>query len=252
MAKRKNLVDRVKARVGAGPLVGFNLANRNAWVAEVARQQPHGTRILDMGAGTCPYRQLFAHCEYRTQDFGSYEGTSAGPMQDDWQYGEIDYVSDIVAVPAPDGSFDAILCTEVIEHVPDPPAVIREAARLLRPGGHLYMSAPLGSGLHQEPFHFYGGFTPHFYERFMGEAGLEIDSIAPNGGFFRHLVQEMERAAVIVEQRRPYPRWHPLHWVLLIGFRVLAPRWLTRLDDEIPVAELTVGYHVEAHRPAAP
>lgn len=243
-----SLTNRVRARFDPGALVTFNLANRNAWVADVARRQPPGTRILDMGAGTCPYRPLFAHCDYRSQDFAQYEGTTEGPLRDEWQYGAIDYVSDVVDVPVADESFDAILCTEVLEHVPDPPALLAEAGRLLRPGGRLYVSAPLGSGLHQEPFHFYGGFTPHFYERFLREAGFEVDSITPNGGFFRHLLQEMERAATLVEARRPYPVWHPMHWVLRVGFRVLAPRWLTRLDDEIPVTEFTVGYHVEAHR----
>ena len=238
----------IRERLDTAPLVGFNQSNRDAWVADVARRQPAGTRILDLGAGTCPYRALFAHCRYETQDFAQYEGTREGLMRDQWRYGEIDYVSDVADVPVDDASFDAVLCTEVLEHVPDPPAVLNEAARIVRPGGRLYVSAPLGSGLHQEPYHFYGGFTPHFYNRFLGEAGFRVDSISPNAGFFRHLMQEMERAARIVEERRPYPLWHPMHWVTRVGFRLLAPRWLSRLDDEVPVPEFTVGYHVEATR----
>lgn len=243
-----DLKQTVADRLDVKGLVSFNQANRDAWVADVARRQPAGTRILDLGAGTCPYRALFSHCEYQTQDFTQYAGTSDGLMRDSWKYGDIDYVSDVVDVPVESASFDAILCTEVLEHVPYPAAVLSEAGRIVRPGGRLYVSAPLGSGLHQQPYHFYGGFTPHFYERFLAEAGFEIDSISPNGGFFRHLLQEMERAAWIIEDRQLYPRWHPLYWVSRLGFRVVAPLWLTKMDDEVPVAEFTVGYHVEATR----
>ena len=44
-----------------------------------------------------------------------------------------------LAVEAP-GSFDAITCMEMLEHVPDPAAVIRACATLLKPGGQLFLS----------------------------------------------------------------------------------------------------------------
>ena len=44
-----------------------------------------------------------------------------------------------LATEAP-GSFDAVTCMEMVEHVPDPAAIIRACAELLRPGGRLYLS----------------------------------------------------------------------------------------------------------------
>jgi len=38
------------------------------------------------------------------------------------------------------GSFDAVTCMEMLEHVPDPGAIIAACARLLRPGGRLFLS----------------------------------------------------------------------------------------------------------------
>lgn len=72
-----------------------------------------------------------------------------------------------------DASFDVVLCTEVLEHEPEPIRAVHEFARIVRPGGKLLLTAPLGSGLHQDPFHFYGGYTPYWYRRFLTEAGFD-------------------------------------------------------------------------------
>ena len=54
------------------------------------------------------------------------------------------YTGDICQYNAflPDGTFDAIVCTEVLEHTLQPFAAVTELKRLLRPGGHLLLSVP--------------------------------------------------------------------------------------------------------------
>ncbi len=229
-------------------IVDFNPRNRERWVRSVAVRLARGTRVLDVGAGEGRYRTLFAHCDYAAHDFCRYEGTHDGVLRQEWAYGPVEYVSDITAIPVPDGSFGAVLCTEVLEHVPEPVPALRELGRVLRDGGLLFLSAPLGSGLHQQPYHYYGGYTPHFYRRFLPECGFEVLRVDPNGGFYRHLSQELGRAAALIQQQRRYSRAHPLHWVLRLGFRRYLPRWLARLDDERLIEEFTVGYHVEARK----
>jgi ubiquinone/menaquinone biosynthesis C-methylase UbiE len=227
-------------------LYSFNQDRRDAWVARHAAALPVGTRVLDVGAGQGRYRALFKHCVYMTQDFAEYRGTSGGVLQENWDYGALDYICDASAIPVPDGSFDAILCTEVLEHVPEPIRVVGEIARILRAGGFLFLTAPLSSGLHQQPYHFYGGFTPYFYRQFLSAAGLSIVTIESNGHFFRLLMQEMHRGLMILRTRRGWHRWHPAFWLprMCLDY-VLAP-WLARLDDTVPVDEFTVGYMVEA------
>lgn len=223
----------------------FNQVDRDEWVAAQARSLPTGARVLDVGAGPGPYRELFAHCEYLAQDFGQEPATQGC-------YTKLDYECDITAIPAEDESFDAILCTEVLEHVPDPRSAVAEMARLLKPGGRLILTAPLGSAIHQQPYHFYGGFSPYWYRRFLPEVGLEVESIEANRGFFSLFAQEALRFSARIDPRRA-PRsalWWPICTLLwlatLVPFRLVLPAIAAPLDRLLPDEAHTIGYHVLA------
>ncbi len=232
----------------------FNQYERDRFVSEWARALPAGSRVLDLGAGPCRYRDLFAHCEYKTQDACQHEGWPEGPLADkgSWSYGKIDYICDATALPVPDACFGAVLSTEVLEHVPEPIRVVREMARILRPGGRLLLTAPLGSGLHQEPHHFYGGYTPYWYQKFLAEAGFHDIQVIPNGGFFKFYGQESQRFSALLDPRRLFGAWRFLlapFWLLTLPwFRLAVPlacHYLDRLDAH---RIFTVGYHVTAVR----
>ena len=159
----------------------YNRMRRDKWMMKHSNEIPNGSKILDIGAGGCPYKKLFSHCDYFSQDFVQL---SSSQIQDKTGYGKIDYVCDILNIPVPDSSFDYIICTEVIEHVPDPISVIKEISRILKPGGNLLITAPLQSGLHQEPYHFYGGFTKYWYLKFLSENNFSDIDIEANGSLF--------------------------------------------------------------------
>jgi len=222
----------------------YNVTNRNNWVAQKARSISSGSRILDVGAGIGQYRPLFSHCEYRTQDFGKEPGTVG-------RYTQLDYECDITAIPVPDGYFDAVICTEVLEHVPEPIRAVAELARVTRAGGWLWLTAPLGSILHQEPYHYYGGYTPHWYRRFLPENGFDVVEISPNGGFFGLYAQESQRFSALIDPRRVPGRRAQLvlgvFWLLTLPLlRVLIPVVCHQLDRMGLEKAATVGYHISA------
>lgn len=228
-------------------MYGFNTYNRRQWVESCASRLPAGARVLDAGAGVGQYRPLFAHCDYKAHDFAK-EPMTVG------HYTPLDYESDILAIPVPDESFDAVLCTEVLEHVPEPIKAVRELARILRPGGIMMLTAPLGCLLHQEPYHYYGGYTPYWYRRFLGEAGCDVASVVSNQGFFSLFADYGQWFSDLIRPRntKAQPALARLFLAVLWLFsrpvvRALAPlgRWLDRRGFG---AVGTVGYHVIAVR----
>src|SRR5581483_7985494 len=54
--------------------------------------------------------------------------------------GFADVVGSADALPVADGTFDVVLCTQVLEHVPDPARVVRELRRVVAPGGRVLLS----------------------------------------------------------------------------------------------------------------
>jgi 2-polyprenyl-6-hydroxyphenyl methylase/3-demethylubiquinone-9 3-methyltransferase len=55
------------------------------------------------------------------------------------EHGTTPVRADVAHVPLADGTADVVAAGEILEHVPDPGAVVAEAARLLRPGGRLIL-----------------------------------------------------------------------------------------------------------------
>jgi len=94
-------------------------------------------------------------------------------------YEAVDIVCDIRRLPFPDGSVDGVLSISVLEHVPDPEAVLAEIHRVLRPGGFVYTDVPFVVGYHASP----GDFRRWTHEGVaLLHRGFETTRIVLNGG----------------------------------------------------------------------
>ncbi len=224
-----------------------NEATRIRWLEQILARIPRGSRILDAGAGECPFKSLCDHLIYVSQDFAQYDGRGdrGGLQMGSWNQTGLDIVGDITAIPEPDASFDAVMCIEVLEHVPDPLAALRELGRLLKPNGQLILTAPFCSLTHFSPFHFASGFSRHFYEHHLPEQGFEIVELAANGNYFEYLAQELRRLPSIGERyagtKPSIAERSALRFVL---------RLLGRLSgrDRHSAELLCFGYHVLARK----
>lgn len=172
-----------------------NLANRQKWVESVLLSLPAGLSLIDIGAGECQYKRFCTHLNYTSQDFNQYtgEGDNAGLQTGTWDVSRIDIVSDITAIPIPDAQFDVVLCTEVLEHVPDPTGSINEMNRILKKGGIMIITSPFCSLTHFAPYHFCDGFNRYFYQHHFDRLGYEVLEITANGNYFEYLAQELHR-----------------------------------------------------------
>lgn len=192
----KNILNRLAGQKKTVSQAGRNNeSNRVQWIEATLKSIPTGSRILDAGAGEQQFKKFCSHLNYVSQDFGEYkpEELDKGLQMQQWDYGKLDIISDIAAIPENDTSFDAIMCIEVFEHIINPRDAIKEFSRLLKPGGKLIITAPFCSLTHFAPYHFYTGFNSFFYEKELVDAGFEIIELTKNGNYFEFLAQELRR-----------------------------------------------------------
>jgi SAM-dependent methyltransferase len=206
-----------------------------AFMRDAAASLPANSEVLDAGAGNAPYRELFSHCRYATSDWTSspHEGAR-----------QVDIVASLEDLPVDDRRFDAVLNTQVLEHVADPELVASELFRVLVPGGRLWLTAPLVWPLHEEPNDFWR-FTPHGLRRVLEGAGFEIERLEPRGGYFAVLATMLTGAPWWTG---PAQRREPLRRVLTFALH-LSGRLVRRLDGLDGQRTLTLGYSCVAVRP---
>lgn len=172
-----------------------NKVARDQWVKSKLEQLPAGINFLDAGCGPQPYRKHCSHMSYFSQDFAGYDGKGdqKGSQNKEWAYGELDFECDITNIPAENEFFGAVLCTEVLEHVPNPVLAVKELSRITKPGGKIIITAPVCSIPHQTPYYFYNGFSEYWYKECAKVNNLEIVSIEKNGNPFSYIQQEICR-----------------------------------------------------------
>ena len=186
--------------------INTNEDKRNLWLRQTLGSLPAGLRILDAGAGELRNKILCEHLHYVSQDVCQYEGSGdrIGLHTGTWDTSRIDIVCDITSIPEPDASFDAILCSEVFEHLTDPLQALDEFRRLLKPGGKIIFTAPFSSLVHFAPYHFATGFSRYWYEHHLPLRGLEIVELQANGDWFSFARQELLR---LPSMARRYGHW---------------------------------------------
>lgn len=172
-----------------------NKTTREVWLDSVLANITPGWRILDAGAGELQYKRFCKHLVYVSQDFARYDGkgNSSGLQTGKWDQSTLDIISDITDIPEPDASFDAIMCIEVLEHVPNPVKALFELYRLLKPGGILIVTTPFCSLTHFAPYFYQTGYGRSFYEYWFNDLGFEIIELKANGNYFEYVAQELRR-----------------------------------------------------------
>jgi glycosyltransferase involved in cell wall biosynthesis/SAM-dependent methyltransferase len=163
----------------SAPFVRDGIAS---FIGEVARGLSPGARVIDIGAGDAPYRDFFSHVEYITVDWE--HSSHAGAQRSD-------IIASADSLPFADASADAVLMTELLEHVSVPSAVLREAARVLRPHGEIALTVPFVWMLHEMP-HDYFRYTPSALQMLFKDAGFDQVVVRPRGDYFSTLAQLMQ------------------------------------------------------------
>ena len=214
--------------------VNVNEVNRDQWLKKTLRAIPPGLRILDAGAGELRNKPLCSHLVYVSQDVCQYEGAgdALGLQTGTWDTSNIDLVCDIADVPEPDASFDVILCSEVLEHLPDAVKVLDEFARLLKPGGRLIVTAPFASLVHFAPYHFATGFSRYWYEYHLPPRNFDLQEMTPNGDWFSYVRQEILRLPAMA---RRYGDWcWPLSYLVAsVALLYFSLRGKSRAADDV-------------------
>ena len=193
-------------------------------------------RVLDIGCGHMPFK------DYLPANVTTYDTLELYPRS-----AEVTYVGDVGDMNmVPGSTYNSALCLEVLEHVPDPWAALRETARVLKPGGVLILSVPHLSRLHDEP-HDYFRYTKYGLRAVLERSGFIVLHLEPKAGLFSFLGHQLSN--ILLSATWGVPGLRQLAWWL--------NRWLVTylcytLDRVLRANEiLPIGYAVVARKQSA-
>jgi SAM-dependent methyltransferase len=224
------------------------------FLASQAARLPADAQVLDASAGRRTYAGIFHRQRYESCDVpgGFYKETH-------------DFECYLEAIPRPDNHYDAVILTQVLEHVPNPEKVLGEIRRVLKPGGKLLLTVPLTAPLHGEPWHFFH-FTHYGIFELAKRVDLNVSECEKIGGSYWVLGKRLPDAVrKLMKQYDPtrarkrgqslvdcilwsvvlFPIWLAFLPITAYVFRPLC-YWMDRLDIE---KSFTLGYTAVLEKP---
>ncbi|MBL9188266.1 MAG: class I SAM-dependent methyltransferase [Opitutaceae bacterium] len=153
---------------------------RRGLLDELQRHFPALTgEVLDVGCGNKPYRALVPAARYTGLDIDNAFTRRVGAA---------DVFYDGGAFPLPDAAFDAVLCSQVLEHVFTPDKFLGEIRRVLRPGGTLLLAVPFLWDEHEQP-HDFGRYSSFGLRALLERNGFTIIEQRKSMADFRAVAQ---------------------------------------------------------------
>lgn len=135
-------------------------------------------KVVDLGAGKGHFRDLFRGSEYTAVDFYPYEG--------------IDIVADLTKpLPLESENYDYVILSNVLEHIPDPQALMKECHRILKKGGQVLITVPFFIKLHQQPYDFFR-YTEYALQNLLFDfQGVKIEKMGTISDIYRGVLDNL-------------------------------------------------------------
>lgn len=179
-------------------------------------------KLLDVGCGRKPYKDTY----FATAT--SYVG-----IDHLTENSQPDIVASALDLPFDDKSFDTVVCTEVLEHIPDPLRVLCEMHRVLKPSGYLILTTPMYWPRHEAPHDFFRyPYDGLLY--LLKESGLEFVRIFNRGHAYvflgqviQHTLPVFVRPGFIIALLNSFFLWCDRHHAfdaVTLGWTVVAQR----------------------------
>jgi len=133
-------------------------------------------KIIDIGAGESPYKSIFKNSHYYSSDFAFsiYQGKN-------------NFTCPAHKIPTKNNFFNSIICTEVLEHIPNPRTTFSEFNRILKPNGKLFITVPFIIQPHEVPYDYFR-YTPYILKKILKKRGFNVIFICPRCGVFTTII----------------------------------------------------------------
>jgi len=151
----------------------------DSFIADACGRLGRVARWLDLGCGTQPYGRYYRPVAQEVVA-ADYEARSA-----------ISVRLSAMALPFRDATFDAVLFSEVMEHLEQPEDALREIARVMRSGGHLLLTVPFNYMQHEAP-HDHVRYTQFGLLALLDRHGFRVRRFYQRGSMLTLMVALME------------------------------------------------------------